>query len=183
MWQKFLISGTIHSHSHSHLILDPGSAYYDDAGGRFAPSSVIGVGRSRIQDQVAVAVAVAVAGLTKRFFNHIQKDFLINVWGYIKIKRNFFRGEEVPLEVLKLCLVSKFFLGGTHSHSHSHLILDPGSAYYDDAGGGFAPSSVIGVGRSRIQDQVAVAVGGGGALAVAVAGLTKRFFNHIQKIS
>ena len=53
---------------------------------------MIGVGRSRIQDQVAVAVAVggggavavavAVAGLTKRFFNHIQKDFLINVWGY-----------------------------------------------------------------------------------------------------
>ena len=28
------------------------------------------------------AVAVAVAGLTKRFFDHIQKDFLINVWGY-----------------------------------------------------------------------------------------------------
>ena len=25
------------------------------------------------------AVAVAVAGLTKRLFNHIQKDFLINV--------------------------------------------------------------------------------------------------------
>ena len=32
----------------------------------------------------AVAVAVAVAGLTKRFFNHIQKDFLINVWGYFR---------------------------------------------------------------------------------------------------
>ena len=70
------------SHSHSHL--DPGSAYYDDAGGGLER-----VGRSRIQDQVAVAVAVggggavavAVAGLTKRFFNHIQKDFLINVWG------------------------------------------------------------------------------------------------------
>ena len=39
---------------------------------------------------VAVAVAVAVsgggavvvAGLTKTFFNHIQKDFLINVWVY-----------------------------------------------------------------------------------------------------
>ena len=46
----------------------------------------------------------------------------------------------------------------THSHSHSQLFLDPGSAYYDDAGGGFAPSSVIGVSRSRIQDQVAVAV-------------------------
>ena len=29
----------------------------------------------------AVAVAVPVAGLTKSFFNHIQKDFLINVWG------------------------------------------------------------------------------------------------------
>ena len=29
---------------------------------------------------VAVAVAVPVAGLTKRFDNHIQKDFLINVW-------------------------------------------------------------------------------------------------------
>ena len=28
------------------------------------------------------AVAVPVAGLTKRFVNHIQKDFLINVWGY-----------------------------------------------------------------------------------------------------
>ena len=28
------------------------------------------------------AVAVAVAGLTKRFLNHIQKDFLINVWVY-----------------------------------------------------------------------------------------------------
>ena len=29
----------------------------------------------------AVAMAVAVAGLTKRFFNHIQKDSLINGWG------------------------------------------------------------------------------------------------------
>ena len=40
---------------------------------------------------MAVAVAVSrggvvvvpVAGLTTRFFNHIQKDFLINVWGYV----------------------------------------------------------------------------------------------------
>ena len=79
-----------HSHSHRHLILDPGSAYYDDAGGGFAPSSVIGVGRSRIQDQVAVAVAVGVggavavaaAGLTKRFLITSKKDLLINVWGY-----------------------------------------------------------------------------------------------------
>ena len=31
----------------------------------------------------AVAVAVPVAGLTKRYLNHIQKDFLINVWGYL----------------------------------------------------------------------------------------------------
>ena len=29
-----------------------------------------------------MAVAMAVAGLTKRFLNHIQKDFLINRWGY-----------------------------------------------------------------------------------------------------
>ena len=42
---------------------------------------------------VAVAVAVsgggalAVAGLTKRFFNHIQKDFLINVWVYVRYVR------------------------------------------------------------------------------------------------
>ena len=27
------------------------------------------------------AVAVAVAGLKKSFFNHVQKDFLIKVWG------------------------------------------------------------------------------------------------------
>ena len=39
---------------------------------------------------VAVAVAVsgggsvAVAGLTKRLFNHIQKDFLINVYVYLE---------------------------------------------------------------------------------------------------
>ena len=31
----------------------------------------------------AVAVAVAVAVLTKRSFNHIQKNFLINVCGWL----------------------------------------------------------------------------------------------------
>ena len=31
----------------------------------------------------AVAVAMPVAGLTKIFLNHIQKDFSINVWGYL----------------------------------------------------------------------------------------------------
>ena len=30
----------------------------------------------------AVAMAVPVAGLIKRFVNHIQQNFLINVWGY-----------------------------------------------------------------------------------------------------
>ena len=34
---------------------------------------------------VSGGVAVPVAGLTKRFFDHIQKDFLINVWGYLFI--------------------------------------------------------------------------------------------------
>ena len=37
---------------------------------------------------VAVAVsgggAVAVTGLTKRFLNQIQKDFLINAWVYLQ---------------------------------------------------------------------------------------------------
>ena len=57
--QKFLISGTIHSHSqrHSHLILDPGSAFYDHFRGGEAPSEVIVVCRSRMKDQVAMAVA------------------------------------------------------------------------------------------------------------------------------
>ena len=31
------------------------------------------------------AVAVALAGLAKRFFNHIQKNFLTNVRGYLDI--------------------------------------------------------------------------------------------------
>ena len=35
-----------------------------------------------------VAVAVPVAGLTKRFFNNIQKDFSINVWGYESFSDN-----------------------------------------------------------------------------------------------
>ena len=76
MINKFFCEAS-HSHGHSHLILDPGSACYDDAGGGFPPSSVNGVCRSRIQ--VAVAVAVAVAGLTKKFGNHLPKYFLIRV--------------------------------------------------------------------------------------------------------
>ena len=47
-------------HCHCHLIHDPGSAYYDDFGGGFAPSEVIIKCRSRIKDQEAMAVAVAV---------------------------------------------------------------------------------------------------------------------------
>ena len=49
---------------------------------------------------VAVAVAVsgggsvAVAGLTKRFFDHIQKDLLINVWGYVDIPLDGPQGED-----------------------------------------------------------------------------------------
>ena len=41
-------------------------------------------------------------------------------------------------------------------HSHSHLILDPESAFYDHFRGGEAPSEVVIVCRFRIQDQVAV---------------------------
>ena len=46
----------------------------------------------------------------------------------------------------------------SHSHRQRHLILDPGSAYYHDVGGGFAPSEVIIKCRSRIHDQMAVSV-------------------------
>ena len=54
--------GTIHGHSHrhSHLIMDPGSAFYDHFRGGFAPSDVIVECRCRIHDQMAVSVAVAV---------------------------------------------------------------------------------------------------------------------------
>ena len=48
----------------------------------------------------AVAVAVAVAGLTKRFFNHIQKDFLINAWGSEGIAHTFY----IHPNVYPLCL-------------------------------------------------------------------------------
>ena len=36
---------------------------------------------------VAVPVAMPVAGLTKTFFN--QKDFLINVWGYVNLSKGW----------------------------------------------------------------------------------------------
>ena len=41
------------------------------------------------------AVAVAVAGLTKRFFNHIQKNFLINIWGYPEKGNYYFIGNTI----------------------------------------------------------------------------------------
>ena len=50
---------------------------------------------------VAVPVAGPVAGLTKRFFNHIQKDFLINVWGYIDLLATRFTLRQVVLEVFR----------------------------------------------------------------------------------
>ena len=43
----------------------------------------------------AVAVAVAVAGLTKRFLNHIQKNFLINIWGYPQKGNYYFIGNTI----------------------------------------------------------------------------------------
>ena len=39
---------------------------------------------------MAVSVAVPLAGLTKRFCNHIQKDFLINFWGQVLFCTFFF---------------------------------------------------------------------------------------------
>ena len=55
-------------------------------------------------------------------------------------------------------LLSKSYYILHKIHSHSHLILDPESAYYDDFERGFAPSEMIVKCRFRIQDQVAVAV-------------------------
>ena len=43
-------------------------------------------------------------------------------------------------------------------HSHSNLIMDPESAYYDPLRGDEVPSEVVVASRFRIQDQVAVAV-------------------------
>ena len=69
-----------HSNSHCHV------SYYPVMGGLRPPYKYI-VKYIAVPVAVAVAVseggdvAVAVAGLTKRFFNHIQKDFLINGWG------------------------------------------------------------------------------------------------------
>ena len=58
----------------------------------------------------AGAGAVAVAGLTKRFVNPIQKDFLINVWGYLHCswsamqKRRFFNVEKALLRGLRVVI-------------------------------------------------------------------------------
>ena len=43
-------------------------------------------------------------------------------------------------------------------HSHSHLILDPESAFYNHFRRGEAPSKVVVVSRFRIQDELDVAV-------------------------
>ena len=71
------------THSHSHSNSRSHVLYYLVIGGLRPPYKYI-VKYMAVAVAVAVAVsgggAVAVAGLTKRFFNHIQKDFLINVW-------------------------------------------------------------------------------------------------------
>ena len=60
-----------------------------------------------------MVVAVPVAGLTKRFFNHIQKDFLINVWGYI---------DKLDLQ-LGLLVFSQDFLQNAQPHNQSSRLL------------------------------------------------------------
>ena len=62
---------------------------------------------------VAVAVsgggAVAVAGLTKRFFNHIQKDFLIDVWVYVRtyVRKEPVLASEREARYLSRCLITR----------------------------------------------------------------------------
>ena len=46
----------------------------------------------------------------------------------------------------------------TAAATDGHLIMDPGSVYYNDVGEGLAPSEVIIKCRSRIMDQVAMAM-------------------------
>ena len=71
---------------------------------------------------VAVAVsgggAVAVAGLTKRFFDHIQKDFLINIWAVCRTDELISQSQMVVRSVI-ICqnglldrLVDQRFLKG-----------------------------------------------------------------------
>ena len=57
------------------------------------------------------AVAVAVAGLTKRFFNHIQKNFLINIWGYPEKGNYYFIGNTISRSHYK-------FLASCHLGAH-----------------------------------------------------------------
>ena len=62
----------------------------------------------------------------------------------------------ISVKIKKLWSQSSYILHKIHSHSH--LILDPESAFYDHFRGGEAPSEVVVVCRFRIQDQAAVAV-------------------------
>ena len=67
------------------------------------------------------AVAVAVAGLTKRFFNHIQKDFLINVWtvgGIITIL-----GMQAEVAIQSRAATSGSIIISTHHYLHGNSSL------------------------------------------------------------
>ena len=62
--------------------MDPGSAYYDDVGGGFAPSEVNIKCRSRIHDQMAVSVAVVVdcALRLRKVLNLSAKSKIFNAY-------------------------------------------------------------------------------------------------------
>ena len=88
----------------------------------------------------AVAVAVAVAGLTKRFFNHIQKDFLINVlnqdvrisiFNVIRTKWQGYRSGFAqklfgnPWEIVRVSLTDSLAALGRATHHCPHQVTLP----------------------------------------------------------
>ena len=92
MWQKNFIffkiwellsksSYILHEiHSHSHLILDPESAYDDDLGAGFGPLEVTVKCRFRIQNQVAVSVDFMQTVRTCWFLGHIMSFIWERNW-------------------------------------------------------------------------------------------------------
>ena len=89
------------------MIIDPGSAYYDDFRGGFAPSEVIIKCRSRIKDQEAMAVAVAVKkfntndlSYTRTLIftpNYLTLGCVTRAHDYIP------RGSKAPSDVIVVC--------------------------------------------------------------------------------
>ena len=60
-----------------------------------------------------------------------------------ELQKNYMISGHQDVKFLNFLMFCPSFSYVCHSHIHSHLILDPGSACYDDFGGGEAASEVI----------------------------------------